>query len=101
MTSKKRSAQAKQIAAFKAQLGGMDDLFEREAAHRADVAERKEAALRKKACESKNRYHSRTEAEEAIAACAAHGTRGLHAYRCDFCKGWHLTHKSPREENAG
>lgn len=96
MTSKKRSAKAKQIAEFKAQLGGMDDIFEREQAHRADVAEQKEAALRRKSCESKNRYRSRAEAEEAIAACAAHGTFGLHSYRCDFCKGWHLTHKPQR-----
>ena len=93
MGSRKRSAQVRQIEAFKAQLGGMDDLFAREEA-RNDQAEReREEALREKACESKNRYATRAEAEAAIASCAAHGTRGLHCYRCDFCGGWHLTSK--------
>lgn len=96
MGSKKPSARAKQIAAFKSELGGLDDLFAREDARREQAQEEHDAALRRKACESKNRYASRTEAEDAIASCADHGTRGLHCYRCDYCGGWHLTHKPAR-----
>ena len=104
MGSKKPSARAKQVAAFKAHLddfGGVDDLFAREGARREHAAEEHEAALRKKACESKNRYVTRAEAEEAIAACAAYGRAGLHCYRCDYCGGWHLTHKPPRSASRG
>lgn len=97
MTSKKRSAKAKQIAEFRSQLtdgfgySAMDDLFSREDDRRAAQAAEKDAALRRKACESKNRYHSRADAEEAIRMCADHGTAGLVCYRCEYCRGWHLT----------
>ena len=93
MGSKKRSAWAKQKAEFNAGLDahGMDDLFAREQNRHEDAQNRREAALREKACESKNRYASRKEAEENLAWCEAHGTRGLAIYRCDYCGGWHLT----------
>ena len=91
MGSKKRSARAKQVAQFKAQLGGMDDVFERDQQRRENRSAEKEAALRKKACESKNRYSCRSDAEAAIRSCAEHGTPGLHCYRCQYCNGWHLT----------
>ncbi|MBO4365182.1 MAG: hypothetical protein J5804_02680 [Eggerthellaceae bacterium] len=91
MGSKKRSARAKQVAQFKAQLGGMDDAFEREQRRRDARSSEKEATLRRKACESKNRYSCRSEAEAAIISCAEHGTTGLHCYRCQYCNGWHLT----------
>ena len=81
MGSRKGSAKAKQIARFKAGLGGMDDLFA------------KEEALRRKACESKNRYASRMEAEDAIRSCEEYGRRGLRCYKCPHCNGWHLTSK--------
>lgn len=100
MTSKKRSAQAKQIAEFRAGLGGMDDLFSREEHRMQHAEERHEAALRKKACESKNRYASRALAESAIASCADYGTTGLHAYRCPYCNGWHLTSKPQRSNGT-
>lgn len=95
MGSKKPSARAKQIAAFKSQLDdlGMDDVFAREERREAERAAEHEEALREKACRSKNRYASRREAEDAIASCAAHGTTGLHCYRCRYCHGWHLTSK--------
>lgn len=102
MTSKKRSAREKQVAAFKEQLGAafdadsMEDVFAREERRRADAAVERDAARRNRACESKNRYASRAEAEEAIASCAAYGRRGLHSYRCDYCGGWHLTSKPER-----
>ena len=62
MASNKRSARAKQRAAFEAEFDGsaMGDLFarERERGERLD---------------------------------AEHGRRGLSAYRCPYCNGWHLT----------
>ena len=85
-----------QVEAFRSQLGGMDDLFAREEARRENTSMQREAALRNKACESKNRYSSRAEAQEAIRACEAHGKRGLHSYRCQYCDGWHLTSKPIR-----
>ena len=86
MGSKKRSSWSKQKAEFNASLGGMDNRAE------------KEAALRKKACESKNRYTSKSDAEAAITSCASYGTTGLHSYRCPYCNGWHLTSKPEREQ---
>lgn len=96
MGSKKRSAWARQTAEFKASLGGMDDVFAREDARRAERSAQKEAALRQKACESKNRYSCRSDAEAAIRSCADYGTTGLHCYRCQYCGGWHLTSKPGR-----
>lgn len=96
MSSRKPSAKAKQIAAFKAQAGGLDDLFAREEQHREDLAAKRDEVLYHKACASKNRYATRAEAEETIRLCEAHGTRGLHCYRCDYCGGWHLTSKPQR-----
>lgn len=93
MGSKKRSAWAKQKAEFAAELNSssMDDLFAREAQRREDTHSQREAALREKACESKNRYASRAEAEENLAWCETRGVRGLSIYRCQYCNGWHLT----------
>lgn len=99
MGSRKQSAKARQVAAFKSQLGGdggaggfgMDDLFAREDARRERAAEERDEALRWKACESKNRYVSRAEAEAAIFSCEEHGRRGLTCYKCSYCNGWHLT----------
>ena len=31
---------------------------------------------------------------DAIAACEDYGTRGLRCYKCEYCKGWHLTSHS-------
>ena len=96
MTSRKRSARAKQVANFKASLGGLDDLFEREDELRTQREIQKEAALRNKACESKNRYSCQSDAQEAIRLCAEHGQTGLRSYRCKYCNGWHLTSKPQR-----
>ena len=100
MGSKKGSAKAKRLAEFRASLesfdSGVDDAFAREAGRKQRRAEEHEAALRKKACESKNRYCCKSDAEAAIASCAAYGTTGLHAYRCPYCNGWHLTSKPER-----
>lgn len=94
MGSKKRSAQAKELAAFKAQLGGgMDELFERESKRVKDDERNASEAMREKACASKNRYATRSEAEDAIASCEEHGRTGLRCYKCSYCGGWHLTSK--------
>ena len=81
----------KRVQQFKSQLGGLDDLFASEQHRGERLAKEREAAQRDKACESKNRYSSRSEAEATIASCEAHGTKGLKAYRCPYCDGWHLT----------
>ena len=49
MGSRKPSAKAKQVAAFKAKLGGMDDIFTREEHRRTQRAAEHEEALREKA----------------------------------------------------
>ena len=91
MGSRKPSANAKRVQQFKSQLGGLDDLFASEHAREERLSEKKEAARRHKSCESKNRYATKGEAQLAIASCAEHGTKGLKAYRCPYCNGWHLT----------
>ena len=100
MGSKKRSAWQKQKAQFAASLGEGDllaelglggdsdhDPFARESAARAARDEAHEAALRRKACERKNRYASRYEAELTAAECAEHGAPPLHVYQCPYCNG--------------
>ena len=91
MGSRKPSANRKRVAQFKSELGGLDDLFDSERRREERLADDKEAAQRLKSCESKNRYASRSEAQQAAAACAEHGARKLGVYRCPHCDGWHLT----------
>jgi hypothetical protein len=99
MGSRKRQAIAREVAEFKASLGGMDDIFAKEDARTRQSEIEHDEALRRKACESKNRYAHLSEAQDAIDACAEHGTSGLHAYRCPYCNGWHLTSKPQRLES--
>lgn len=93
MASNKRSARARRRAEFDAGLDGaaLGELFAREHAREEELDAAHDAAVRRKACESKNRYDSRAEAMDAAAACAARGRGGLSVYRCPYCKGWHLT----------
>ncbi len=97
MGSHKRSARAKEKAAFEASFtdahlnDGIDSLFAREEQRRGRIAEERDEVRRLKACESKNRYPSRADAELARTDCARHGTTGLEIYRCPYCNGWHLT----------
>lgn len=105
MTSKKRSARARQVARFEAQLGnGLDGAFEREKRKQTELAARKESARRTRACESKNRYATRDLARAAAASCAEYGVTGLSAYRCPYCNGWHLTSRNnsdARDDESG
>lgn len=95
MGSKKKSARAAQRAAFESRLDHelsgdrLGGAFAREGA-------RHEEHLRYRACDRKKRYATRAEAEDAIRACRRHGSRDLHCYECDYCGGWHLTHKAGR-----
>ena len=91
MTSRKRSATKRQRDRFEAGFGSLDDLFEKAERAQDELDSRREARYRAKSCESKQRYQTKLEAEDAIAACADHGTRGLSCYKCEFCGGWHLT----------
>lgn len=91
MGSRKPSAKVKRVQEFKSQLGDYDDLFAAERRRGRRLSDEKEAARRKKGCESKNRYSSLSEAQVVISECEAHGARGLSAYRCSHCDGWHLT----------
>lgn len=98
MGSKKRSSWAKEKARFNAALnefdslgGAFDDVFACEDARRAHVDANRDAQMRHKACESKNRYATRDEAQENLAWCESRGTRGLQVYECPYCGGWHLT----------
>jgi hypothetical protein len=52
---------------------------------------RREEALYKKSCASKRRYATKAEARDAIRYQESLGKRGLTTYRCDYCKGYHLT----------
>ena len=69
MGSKKRSSWSKQKAEFNASLGGMDNLFASEGKRQQKNRAEKEAALRKKACESKNRYTSKSDASRNYLMC--------------------------------
>lgn len=91
MPSRKPSARAKRVAAFRSKLAGADDAFERESKRARALDVERERARREKTCASKRRYPSRDDALDAIAACEEHGRRGLSAYRCPYCNGWHLT----------
>ncbi|WP_019239601.1 MULTISPECIES: hypothetical protein [Enorma] len=91
MASRKPSARAKRVAAFKAGAGDLDSLFEDENRRRDELDVERERARREKACASKMRYATRADAMDAIAACEEHGRRGLSTYRCPYCGGWHLT----------
>lgn len=100
MGSRKQSAKARQRADFEASLysggGALSGAFASEDARRERDEAVREERLRYKACDRKKRYASRSEAEAAIKDCKRHGSRDLHCYKCDYCGGWHLTHKGGR-----
>ena len=100
MGSRKPTARKREIDEFKAGLDSdaFDDLFAQEDERREQQERERDEAYRWKSCERKKRYPTRAEAEEAIALCEAHGTYGLHCYRCEYCKGWHLTHQLAEQD---
>jgi hypothetical protein len=49
-------------------------------------------SYKERSCLSKRRYWSRTDALVMAARCIERrNVRGLDAYRCGNCAGWHLT----------
>lgn len=99
MTSRKPSARARQIAAFKAETEDFGNAFGRERERTRELEQHREEALYEKACASKMRYATKGEALAAIARCEVRGTRGLTCYRCSYCGGWHLTsHHYPKRD---
>lgn len=104
MGSRKPSAKVRQINEFKAGLdtgeeSGLDSYFDLEERRQREQARDREEFIRAKACESKNRYETRADAEASIAACEEHGATGLRVYQCRFCGGWHLT-SMPHEDES-
>ena len=95
MVSRKRSAWAREKAAFAAELGSGngadDDVFARERDRQEELARERDDARRWRGCERKQRYDTRAEAEDAVRACIAHGAPELRVYHCRYCGGWHLT----------
>ncbi len=106
MASRKPSAKAKKLAQFNAALddglgfenldvyAAFDDKFARERERTQRNEAERAGKRRARACDSKNRYASQWEAEQAADACAAHGAPALNVYRCQYCNGWHLTSKT-------
>ena len=91
MASRKPSARAKRQAAFRSELFGADDAFGREERRMDELDRQRERARVERSCTSKRRYATYADAQDALAACAEHGRRGLSIYKCPHCNGWHLT----------
>lgn len=45
-----------------------------------------------RSCTRKRRYDDKVAAEKAMAELRHKGQRGLNAYHCHHCKGWHVGH---------
>lgn len=58
--------------------------------------ERIPSAVQIEACRRKRRFASEREADDAAYLARMEG-RSLGIYRCDWCGGWHLTSRQPRE----
>ena len=57
----------------------------------------RERAPRYHGCERKRRYETRVEAQKAAPrASKRKDAPGIYVYQCEFCGGWHLTHRRPR-----
>ncbi|MCD8316465.1 MAG: hypothetical protein LUB61_03550 [Eggerthellaceae bacterium] len=99
MGSKKPSANAKKIREFKALSNDplCDEAFRSEEMRHDQRHEALVDADKERSCTSKNRYATLGEAKQAIKDCERHGTFGLHAYLCKYCKGWHLTSRQPND----
>ena len=91
MGSRKRSARMRVRQEFERGFTDREDLFEDARESMDALGSRRERALYEKACGSKRRYATRSEAKDAIRYQESLGKRGLTAYRCEYCKGYHLT----------
>lgn len=100
MASNKRSARAKQRAAFEAGFDGnaMGDLFTRERERKDRLDAEHEAALRRKACESKNRYSSKAGSGERYSRMAPSTAPGPFSLPLPLLQ-WMAPHK-PSEVEA-
>lgn len=68
---------------------------EREGASRAPRAGENPAEFR--SCDRKKRYATSVEAKKAAAMASRRGDAPkIYVYKCEFCGGWHLTHRKPR-----
>lgn len=66
----------------------------REKRRRNDEVMRKYGARGRRACGRKRRYQTSEEAEVVALESLRKGSdEALRAYRCPYCKGWHLTHR--------
>jgi hypothetical protein len=89
--SRKKSSWMRAKREFLDACNGSDDIFANERRrHQADETAREEAFVIK-SCQSKNRYTTEQEARAVAQDCMAKGSAKLSVYKCDKCKGWHLT----------
>jgi hypothetical protein len=50
-----------------------------------------------RACDRKRRYETSVEAKKAAESASRRADAPrIYVYRCEFCGGWHLTHRKPR-----
>lgn len=49
-------------------------------------------ALRRRSCESKARFTNGAEAQRSSQKASARSQSLILAYRCRFCRGWHIGH---------
>ena len=48
-------------------------------------------------CGRKRRFDTRVEAHKAAAVARTRkGAPAIYVYQCQYCGGWHLTHRKPR-----
>lgn len=55
-------------------------------------------AHRRRSCESKVRHETQTGAVTAMRKMGS--PRGLHSYKCPFCKGWHVGRMTKEKKQA-
>ena len=91
MGSRKRSARMRVRQEFEREFFDREDLFEGARESLGALAERRDQVRYEKACGSKRRFATHAEAKDAVRYQESLGKRGLSVYRCDYCKGYHLT----------
>lgn len=51
--------------------------------------------LRRKSCEGKKKFDNQTDAIKTVMRMKSDG-ESVHAYKCNFCNGWHVGHYHKR-----